>query len=185
MTALAQDQLNLNSSFSSVHSSSSNVSIERATDDEETVTETSSINRKPAKPLPEWMTVGESIQVRPYNWSGVISFIGPTQFAPGNWIGVTLDAPTGKHDGSVQGVTYYNCKQKHGIFVKADKLMLDKRGRALHNSKTFSPSESSGGAMRRSQSKAEGMSESTRRTSGTSDAFMRRSKSRGDGLNRQ
>jgi len=34
MTALAQDQLNLNSSFSSVHSSSSNVSIERATDDE-------------------------------------------------------------------------------------------------------------------------------------------------------
>ena len=52
--------------------------------------------------------------------------------------------------------------------MKADKLMLDKRGRALHNSKTFSPSESSGGAMRRSQSKAEGMSESTRRTSNTS-----------------
>lgn len=73
---------------------------------QETVTETSSINRKPAKPLPEWMTVGESIQVRPYNWSGVISFIGPTQFAPGNWIGVTLDAPTGMKIESYLYVNY-------------------------------------------------------------------------------
>ena len=37
-----------------------------------------------------------SILVRPYNWSGVISFIGKTQFAAGKWIGVSLDAPTGK-----------------------------------------------------------------------------------------
>lgn len=43
------------------------------------------------------MIVGESILVRPYNWSGIISFIGATQFASGTWIGVTLDAPTGKH----------------------------------------------------------------------------------------
>ena len=40
--------------------------------------------------------MGESILVRPYNWSGIISFIGATQFASGTWIGVTLDAPTGK-----------------------------------------------------------------------------------------
>jgi hypothetical protein len=40
--------------------------------------------------------VGESILVRPYNWSGIISFIGATQFASGTWVGVTLDAPTGK-----------------------------------------------------------------------------------------
>ena len=51
---------------------------------------------KPSKPLPEWVVVGESILVRPYNWSGLISFVGPTQFASGTWIGVTLDAPTGK-----------------------------------------------------------------------------------------
>lgn len=43
------------------------------------------------------MIVGESILVRPYNWSGIISFIGATQYASGTWIGVTLEAPTGKH----------------------------------------------------------------------------------------
>lgn len=31
-------------------------------------------------PLPEWVTVGESVLIRPYNTSGVISFIGPTHF---------------------------------------------------------------------------------------------------------
>lgn len=30
--------------------------------------------------LPEWVTVGESVLIRPYNTSGVISFIGPTHF---------------------------------------------------------------------------------------------------------
>ena len=52
--------------------------------------------KKKSKPLPEWMTVGESVLIRPYNWSGVISFVGATQFASGTWIGVTLDASTGK-----------------------------------------------------------------------------------------
>lgn len=31
-------------------------------------------------PLPEWVVVGESVLIRPYNTSGVISFIGPTHF---------------------------------------------------------------------------------------------------------
>lgn len=74
---------------------------------------------------------------------------------------------TGKHDGSVQGVSYYSCKPKHGIFVKADKLILDKRGRALHSSKSEVPS--SNNLMRRSQSRAEGMSDGARKmiSSGT------------------
>lgn len=46
--------------------------------------------------LPEWVCVGESVLIRPSNASGVIAFLGPTQFAPGVWIGVDLDAPTGE-----------------------------------------------------------------------------------------
>ena len=68
----------------------------------------------------------------------------------------------GKHDGSVQGINYFTCKPKHGMFVKVDKLILDKRGRALHNSKSSNFPAPESGSMRRSQSKVEGMSESAR-----------------------
>uniref|UniRef100_A0A6B2EAN5 Putative kinesin-like protein n=1 Tax=Phlebotomus kandelakii TaxID=1109342 RepID=A0A6B2EAN5_9DIPT len=85
--------------------------------------------------VPEWVIVGESVLIRPYNTSGVISFVGGTHFQGGTWVGVELDTPTGKNDGTVQGITYFTCKPKHGIFVRADKLMLDKRGRAMRTYK--------------------------------------------------
>lgn len=53
----------------------------------------------PEEVLPEWIVVGESVLIRPYNSSGVISFIGCTEFASGTWIGVELDTPTGKCGG--------------------------------------------------------------------------------------
>lgn len=30
---------------------------------------------------------------------------------------------------------YFNCKPKHGMFVRADKLILDRRGRAMRMDK--------------------------------------------------
>uniref|UniRef100_A0AAG5DC42 Kinesin motor domain-containing protein n=1 Tax=Anopheles atroparvus TaxID=41427 RepID=A0AAG5DC42_ANOAO len=85
--------------------------------------------------MPDWIVVGESVLIRPYNTSGVISFIGATHFQGGTWIGVELDTPTGKNDGTVQGMQYFDCRPKHGIFVRADKLILDKRGRAIRELK--------------------------------------------------
>lgn len=57
---------------------------------------TPSVSKKPLAPLPDWCEVGESIQIRPYNYSGVVAYIGHTEFAPGTWIGVDLDVPMGK-----------------------------------------------------------------------------------------
>lgn len=37
----------------------------------------------------------------------------------------------GKNDGTVQNIQYFTCKPKHGIFVRGDKLIQDKRGKAM------------------------------------------------------
>jgi len=54
--------------------------------------------------------------------SGVVVYLGPTQFAAGEWVGVELDDAVGKNDGSVNGVHYFTCKPLHGVFAKAAKL---------------------------------------------------------------
>lgn len=38
--------------------------------------------------------------------AGILQYCGETKFAPGNWCGVQLDEPTGKNDGTVDGVQY-------------------------------------------------------------------------------
>ncbi|MBN3319061.1 CLIP3 protein, partial [Atractosteus spatula] len=53
---------------------------------------------------------------------GIIRFYGKTDFAPGYWFGVELDKPTGKHDGSVFGVRYFNCLPKHGVFAPPSRV---------------------------------------------------------------
>lgn len=53
---------------------------------------------------------------------GFIAFIGETQFAPGDWAGVVLDETIGKNDGSVNGVRYFQCEPKRGVFCRLSKL---------------------------------------------------------------
>jgi len=54
--------------------------------------------------------------------SGVIRFVGETLFAPDLWVGVELDGPWGKNDGSVQGVVYFRCCRNCGIFVRTEHI---------------------------------------------------------------
>lgn len=49
----------------------------------------------------------------------IVTFVGQTSFAPGDWIGVVLDDATGKNDGTVQGQRYFQCDPGHGMFVRA------------------------------------------------------------------
>lgn len=57
-----------------------------------------------------WLKVGESVQIRPSNNSGVVAYVGRTEFASGTWVGVELDTSQGKNDGAVKGRTLYSSK---------------------------------------------------------------------------
>ena len=35
--------------------------------------------------------------------TGIIRYYGPTQFREGQWVGIELDEPSGKNDGTVEG----------------------------------------------------------------------------------
>ncbi|CBN74280.1 conserved unknown protein [Ectocarpus siliculosus] len=61
---------------------------------------------------------------------GVVKFIGPTDFAAGEWIGVELDLQEGKNDGLVNGVQYFDCREGHGLFVKKAQVRLDRSATA-------------------------------------------------------
>ncbi|RDD45439.1 CAP-Gly domain-containing linker protein 3 [Trichoplax sp. H2] len=53
---------------------------------------------------------------------GKLCYFGRTEFADGIWAGIKLDEPIGKNDGTVDGVTYFSCKPKHGILVNASRV---------------------------------------------------------------
>lgn len=40
----------------------------------------------------------------------------------GIWLGIELDKPSGKNDGSVRGVKYFSCPPKHGVFAPPSRV---------------------------------------------------------------
>ncbi|KAM9703667.1 kinesin-like protein KIF13B isoform 2-T3 [Menidia menidia] len=71
--------------------------------------------------LPDWLKEGEFVSVGA-NKSGTVRYIGPTDFAKGTWIGVELEIPAGKNDGSVGGKHYFHCNPGYGVLVKPDRV---------------------------------------------------------------
>ncbi|CAG2176208.1 unnamed protein product, partial [Oppiella nova] len=60
---------------------------------------------------------------------GYLQFIGETKFAKGVWAGVVLDDFSGKNDGSIHGVRYFQCEPYRGIFARLYRLTRFRLGR--------------------------------------------------------
>ena len=68
--------------------------------------------------------VGQRVKVERKEGVGTVRYVGTTQFKEGQWVGIEMDGPTGKHDGSVEGVSYFTCPPRHGLFVKPESVRL-------------------------------------------------------------
>ncbi|NXI94686.1 CE350 protein, partial [Psophia crepitans] len=53
---------------------------------------------------------------------GTLRFKGLTKFAKGFWAGVELDKPEGNNNGTYDGIKYFDCREKHGIFASPQKI---------------------------------------------------------------
>ncbi|KAL7877577.1 hypothetical protein SRHO_G00042200 [Serrasalmus rhombeus] len=72
--------------------------------------------------------VGSVVEVIGKGHRGTVAYIGTTLFASGKWVGVILEEPKGKNDGTVQGKRYFTCMENHGIFVRQSQIQLVEDG---------------------------------------------------------
>ncbi|XP_075806068.1 kinesin-like protein KIF13B isoform X2 [Microtus pennsylvanicus] len=74
-----------------------------------------------ASEVPEWLKEGEYVVVGTSK-TGIVRYIGPTDFQEGTWIGVELDLPSGKNDGSIGGKQYFKCNPGYGLLVRPGRV---------------------------------------------------------------
>jgi tubulin-folding cofactor B len=74
---------------------------------------------------PTGIALGARVRILPDTDSrrGTVSYSGPVPEIPGIgfWVGVTLDEPTGKNDGTVKGTRYFECGKNCGVFLRAER----------------------------------------------------------------
>ncbi|CAH8453893.1 unnamed protein product [Schistosoma haematobium] len=61
-------------------------------------------------------TIGDRVFLSRTKQHGTIAYIGPTHFSAEDLVGVVLDSNSGKHDGSINGIRYFQCPARRGLF---------------------------------------------------------------------
>ena len=67
------------------------------------------------------MEVGSFISFR--GLRAEVKYVGALDGKEGTFVGIELEKPAGKNNGSFKGKKYFECKEKHGIIAKIDEIM--------------------------------------------------------------
>ncbi|KAG5265366.1 hypothetical protein AALO_G00241610 [Alosa alosa] len=78
--------------------------------------------------VPAWLRVGEVVSLGGGK-TGTVRYVGQADFSEGTWVGVELDTPAGKNDGSVGGRQYFRCSPGFGVLVRPDRVSRREGGR--------------------------------------------------------
>ncbi|XP_071949983.1 uncharacterized protein [Antedon mediterranea] len=88
------------------------------------------------------INVGQNVEVlhKGRILAGTVKFKGSLANVRGDWVGIDLQEPLGKHCGIFKGRQYFTCHEKHGIFVHPSCVRFSITRRCLFNSyRTVSP----------------------------------------------
>ncbi|VVC44279.1 Hypothetical protein CINCED_3A019655 [Cinara cedri] len=96
----------------------------QATTVKTTKTTARSINQQPTSKSTSDLKIGDRVIISSGQGSklGVLRYRGATQFAQGEWCGIELDDPLGKNNGTVEGIKYFECEDKFGLFAPVAKV---------------------------------------------------------------
>ena len=75
------------------------------------------------KDLASSITVGNRCQTVEEQFRGEVKYVGKVpDMGLGYFVGVKLDEPNGKNNGSFNGVAYFHCPNKYGMFVRPSEI---------------------------------------------------------------
>ncbi|KAH8717136.1 dynein associated protein-domain-containing protein [Phaeosphaeriaceae sp. PMI808] len=66
--------------------------------------------------------IGQTVETSAHQ-QGTVKYVGPIHVAEGDWLGIDLQSPIGKNDGSVRGERYFTCPPLHGLFIKESNIL--------------------------------------------------------------
>ncbi|XP_068625835.1 dynactin subunit 1 [Battus philenor] len=68
------------------------------------------------------LTLGQRVLVVGKDVKGSVAYVGFPSFASGKWVGIILDEPKGKNNGTLRGHAYFRCEENYGVFVRPSQI---------------------------------------------------------------
>nr|XP_014088318.2 dynactin subunit 1 [Bactrocera oleae]XP_036216315.1 dynactin subunit 1 [Bactrocera oleae]XP_036216317.1 dynactin subunit 1 [Bactrocera oleae] len=95
------------------------------------------------------LKVGARVDITGKDLQGTVAYVGMTSFAVGKWVGVVLDEPKGKNNGTIKGQIYFECGENCGMFVRPTQLrVIGGSPDSKKSSEDIADSASSGSSVR-------------------------------------